>query len=434
MDLFDDYKNLKKKDGRIMWHAMTDVARAEILYKYGGVFLDADLECIKSIEDAEFMNWDFFSAYEQDKINPVTNKNLVACGVMGATKRHPILEEYVKRMGKGVAQIDDAWKNTGPLVLTEIIEEFGYQNKVLPAFTFLPYHHTGTVNKSVEGYEQYANHYWFSSPTSHKFVIMAAGIGSRWDNYLGVPKQMVKIDGEPILHRTIRLLKENGIYNITVTVPKKGYFGDLGVVEIEGSKEYEMDRFLNSKNGRNATFLYGDVYYTEELIKDIVISYKRDVTLRACLPRFWGRTDLGQGIGRGIPEIFAVRFNNELWKIAQKLRKTCSTAGSGWNVYFYLTQKRVPTEPQERVKIIRLTTNDNPYYSPVLDITEDFDSPKDYDVWIENYRKIKPAIQQIEIKEEIKPVEVRERRQLFRRHPSYYGHKGRVRDIRTDNP
>jgi hypothetical protein len=224
-----------------------------------------------------------------------------------------------------------------------------------------------------------------------KFVIMAAGIGSRWKNYLGVPKQLVKIDDESILHRTIRLLRENGIDNIVVTVPKKGYFGDLGVVEIEGSSEYEMDRFLNAKNGSEATFLYGDVYYTEELIKDIVKSYRRNATLKASSPRFWGRTDTRQGIGRGIPEIFAIRFNSELWEIAKKLRKTCSTAGSGWNVYFYLTQKRVPTEPQERRDIIRLTTNENPLFEPVLDITDDFDKADDYDVWMANYKKLSPV-------------------------------------------
>ena len=426
MSLFDDYKNLKKKDGRIMYHAMADVARTEILYKYGGVFLDADMECIESIEGAGFLDWDFFSVYEQDRINPTTNKNLIACGVIGATKEHPILKEYVKRVGKSIAQIDDAWKNTGPLVLTNIVEELGYQNKILPAFTFLPYHHTGTVNTPVKGYTQYAEHHWYSSPTYSRYVIMSAGTGSRWKKYLGVPKQMVPIDREPILHRTIRLLRKNGVKNIIVTVPKKGYFGRLDAVEIEGSSKYEMDRFLNAKNGQNATFLYGDVYYTEELIQNIVTDAKRNDQLRADSPKFWGRTDLKQGIGRGIPEIFAVRFSRELWKIAKKLREVCSIAGSGWNVYFYFTQKEVPVEPKERIKIIRETTTNNPFFEPVLDITEDFDSAADYDTWIRNYNKLRPVTLQT------KEIKNRYSQNQLVRNPSGMGGQTKITKVKNE--
>ena len=34
---------------------------------------------------------------------------------------------------------------------------------------------------------------------------MADGEGKRWGNYLGIPKHLIEIDGEPIIKRTVRL-------------------------------------------------------------------------------------------------------------------------------------------------------------------------------------------------------------------------------------
>ncbi len=207
---------------------------------------------------------------------------------------------------------------------------------------------------------------------------MGAGLGSRWNNYLGVSKQMVRINDEPILYRTIRLLKDNGIKDIFVSVPSVGYYGDLGVKETVGRSKYEMDRFLNLPNC--STFLYGDVFYTEQTIKSVIETTRR--------PLFWGRTDRGQGIGTGVCEVFAVRFNRELWRIAKRLRKKEIKGGSGWNVYFEFMTGGVPQTASERHRTILETTKDNPFYIPITDETEDFDKPKDYEIFVENYRKL----------------------------------------------
>ena len=44
-----------------------------------------------------------------------------------------------------------------------------------------------------------------------KYYILANGDGKRWGNYMGVPKQLLEIDGETILHRMVRLLREEGV-------------------------------------------------------------------------------------------------------------------------------------------------------------------------------------------------------------------------------
>ena len=56
-----------------------DIMRWEILYKYGGVFIDADSICIESLDDF-FFNQSAFAAYEQENIR----HGLVATGTMGS--------------------------------------------------------------------------------------------------------------------------------------------------------------------------------------------------------------------------------------------------------------------------------------------------------------------------------------------------------------
>ncbi|HUW43709.1 MAG TPA: NTP transferase domain-containing protein, partial [Bacillota bacterium] len=96
-----------------------------------------------------------------------------------------------------------------------------------------------------------------------KAIVLAAGSGTRWGNYLGVPKQMIEIDGERLLLRTIRQLRARG-FEVLVTVPKIGYFGDIPAKEIVGVDDIEIDKFINAKDHVGAIFFWGDTYFTDE--------------------------------------------------------------------------------------------------------------------------------------------------------------------------
>lgn len=56
-------------------------------------------------------------------------------------------------------------------------------------------------------------------------IIICAGDATRWGNYLGVPKHLIEIEGERLLDRTVRLLRERGITDIFIVVkrPSKKY-------------------------------------------------------------------------------------------------------------------------------------------------------------------------------------------------------------------
>ena len=107
-----------------------------------------------------------------------------------------------------------------------------------------------------------------------KYIILAYSNDKTFD----IPRQLVEINGEPLLKRTIRLLKENGIENIILTGKDKRY-KELGV-ELYSSEKNDYDYINHTGYWLNAfdfelmnepvCFIWGDVYFSEEAIKTIV--------------------------------------------------------------------------------------------------------------------------------------------------------------------
>lgn len=114
-----------------------------------------------------------------------------------------------------------------------------------------------------------------------KYVILA---DSKSPNTFEIPRQLTKINGEPIIKRTIRLLKENGIDDIIVT-SHDSRFDNLGVIRYEplyndwdhiNKTGYWLSAFPVELLNEPVTFLFGDVYYSENAIKKIVEAKPKD--------------------------------------------------------------------------------------------------------------------------------------------------------------
>ena len=103
-----------------------------------------------------------------------------------------------------------------------------------------------------------------------KYYILANGNGVRWNNYKGVPKQLIEIDGETILHRMIRLLNEEGVSKENIFIC--GPFEDAGATTITTKSPTKREVFEEVANLAKSPFtiLYGDCYYTKECIHEIV--------------------------------------------------------------------------------------------------------------------------------------------------------------------
>ncbi len=103
-----------------------------------------------------------------------------------------------------------------------------------------------------------------------KYIIMADGKGTRWNNYHNIPKHLIEIDGETLLARTVRLLRENdALADIVITSHDPRY-------EVPGARRYEpqnnhleIDRFTEELIADDVCFLYGDTFYSESVIQKI---------------------------------------------------------------------------------------------------------------------------------------------------------------------
>ena len=107
-----------------------------------------------------------------------------------------------------------------------------------------------------------------------KYIILSDGSPEGFKT----PRQLSEINGEPIIKRTIRLLKENGITDIIITSHDKR-FDNLGVERYEPKYNdwnykdktgYWLSAFPIELLNQPITFLFGDVYYSENAIKTIV--------------------------------------------------------------------------------------------------------------------------------------------------------------------
>ena len=193
-----------------------------------------------------------------------------------------------------------------------------------------------------------------------KYIIMAAGEGKRWNQYLGIPKHLVEINGETLLARTTRLLKENGINDYIITGNDERY-STYGNLINQSYKDCEIDRFEESIVEDQVCYLYGDVYYSENAIKTIINTPAEDVL-------FFGSEY----------EIFAVKVNDtKLFFDCKHIVKDLFMNGKinrciGWEIYRCL--QGIPYE--EHIITER--------YVKILDETDDIDLPEDYENFVNN--------------------------------------------------
>lgn len=111
----------------------SDVVRLEILYMYGGLYVDTDFECLRPIDDL-IEDLDCFAAWEvQDR--------WIANGLMGATPGHPFIGRLIDGLPSSVAHNRGLRPNrmTGPKYLTRMWREHGEGVEVLSQDLIYPY-------------------------------------------------------------------------------------------------------------------------------------------------------------------------------------------------------------------------------------------------------------------------------------------------------
>ena len=188
-----------------------------------------------------------------------------------------------------------------------------------------------------------------------KYVIMAAGNGKRWNNYLGVPKHLIKINNETLLERTTRLLKENGVYDFVITGSDERY-SQYGKLIPQTKNDCEIDRFEESIINDEVCYLYGDVYYTEKAMRIIINTKVKDIV-------FFGSED----------EIFAIKIKNinlflkHKRKVKELFLENKINRCIGWEIYRSINNIVFDEHIIDKK------------YVKILDGTDDIDFPEDYE-------------------------------------------------------
>jgi GT2 family glycosyltransferase len=135
-----------------------DIMRWEILFKYGGYFIDADSICIEPFDDF-FNKKTGFATYE----NEIIRSDLIATGTMGFVPGHRLCKDIIDWINTPeydeMNKVVRAWGSVGPGLLTKFLKTGNYKDfAVYPSHCFLPIHFTGL---SYKGHKKvYAYQAW----------------------------------------------------------------------------------------------------------------------------------------------------------------------------------------------------------------------------------------------------------------------------------
>jgi hypothetical protein len=132
-----------------------DLIRLEALWRYGGIYVDSDVEPYRSFEP--LIRCSAFAAYE--------DRNSVPNAIMGATPEHPAIRECLDLAIKRLVDRKSVWE-IGPGVTTKVL--VGRTDVLLlPPGSFYPYHYREKERREEPHRDQqpwaFAAHHWAGS-------------------------------------------------------------------------------------------------------------------------------------------------------------------------------------------------------------------------------------------------------------------------------
>ena len=242
-------------------------------------------------------------------------------------------------------------------------------------------------------------------------IILCDGEASRWNNFLGVKKHFIKLEGEVLLRRTVRLFKKYCKYDHDIYIVAssdeyllpgtKLYTPNHNLVEYGEADKYLCSEKLWNKrvnkrviknenkkkiNDTNVSYrtivLLGDVWFSEKAMKTIV-GYKGDTW------KVFGRVDSNFHTGCLGGELFAQSFldihidehKKKLIELGNLYKKTGLKKASGWG---HLNMMLGLDVAKHHIKEYLNSS----LFTEINDFTNDFDFPADYNRWIDSKNKL----------------------------------------------
>ena len=142
-----------------------DIARLEILLRFGGVYVDTDFEALQPLEPV-LDGVGCFAATEDGRF--------VSSGIMGSVPQHPFIAQLVASVSSSIAANPGLPPNkqSGPWFITAKLHRFRRRDRgehpvvVFPPELFYPYHFSEPERRGELFPDAIAVHHWSASWTS----------------------------------------------------------------------------------------------------------------------------------------------------------------------------------------------------------------------------------------------------------------------------
>tara|TARA_R110000824_G_scaffold137129_2_gene301174 strand:- start:423 stop:1055 length:633 start_codon:yes stop_codon:yes gene_type:complete len=138
----------------------SDLLRLEVLYLYGGVYLDTDMECIKPIDDllvghemimaSECSHIGPYQSYDKDNCDQGHINNAIIASTPGNRMIKKIMDRVLQKYGDNKINttgrpLDYVAKLSGPYVYNEMRTEIERHAKIYPNTYFYPIHYSERI-------------------------------------------------------------------------------------------------------------------------------------------------------------------------------------------------------------------------------------------------------------------------------------------------
>ena len=171
------------------WAFVSDYVRLQVLFQYGGIYMDTDVEVIKPLD--RFLSLKAFSGFE--------TKSTVPTGIIACEKGHPFVGELIKEYD-GLHFIDKDGNYDLTTNVTRITKKcikngliLNNTKQEISGFTFFPNdyfcplsHETGSLNKTANTYTIH----WFAGswkqPSEKKAHEVACRIRQKYPGSFGM--------------------------------------------------------------------------------------------------------------------------------------------------------------------------------------------------------------------------------------------------------
>lgn len=200
-----------------------------------------------------------------------------------------------------------------------------------------------------------------------KYILLCGGMNSKEQKRFDKPRHLLEIKGEPIVARTIRLLRENGVEDISISTDAPELFEGFGVKIIKryfDTGSLWIDCFPTILVP--VCYLFGDVVFSPEAIKKIVETETEDVEFFASAPPF--------------PTIYKKRWAEPFaFKVqnAQHFREAIEKTRDLHLIYKAFKREPIAWELWQVIKRTPLNIIDYTNYTVINDYTCDIDEPED---------------------------------------------------------